>query len=163
MRRARVDRGAGGAGGARGAAETIEPGQRIDLKVLLISADGSEPGFGAWKAQLQREGVPFDTFVAYDGQTKAATLTDSRLADYAGNRASYQALILASGDLGHTVTNPDGRRQLPLRLHGRRVGDPGEVRAQLRRPAPERLHRHRALRTGSTRPGAHSRTVSLRP
>ena len=37
------------------------PGQRVDLKVLLISADGSEPGFGAWKAALDREGVPYDT------------------------------------------------------------------------------------------------------
>ena len=47
---------------ARGA-----PGQTVDLKVLLISADGSEPGFGAWKAELEREGVPYDTLVAYNG------------------------------------------------------------------------------------------------
>ena len=47
----------------------IAPGQRVDLKVLLLSADGTEPGFGAWKAELEREGVPYDTFVAYDGQT----------------------------------------------------------------------------------------------
>ena len=87
---------------ARGA-----PGQTVDLKVLLISADGSEPGFGAWKAELEREGVPYDTLVAYDGQTKAATLTDARLADYGAGHARYQAVILASGDLGHTVTNPD--------------------------------------------------------
>jgi hypothetical protein len=83
------------------------PGQTVDLKVLLISADGSEPGFGAWKAELEREGVPYDTLVAYNGQTKAATLTDARLADYGTGHGRYQAVILASGDLGHTVTNPD--------------------------------------------------------
>src|SRR3954469_24107148 len=46
------------------------PGQRIDVRVLLLSADGTEPGFGAWKAELAREGVPYDTFVAYNGQAR---------------------------------------------------------------------------------------------
>ena len=86
----------------------VEPGQRTDLKVLLISADGSESGFAAWKAELAREGTPYDTFVAYTGQTKTTTLTDARLADYGADHARYQAVILASGDLGHNVTNPDG-------------------------------------------------------
>ncbi len=95
---------------ALGATPTVqvEPGQRTELKVLLISADGSESGFGAWKAELAREGTPYDTLVAYTGQTKTATLTADRLADYAANHARYQAVILASGDLGHNVRNPDG-------------------------------------------------------
>ena len=84
------------------------PGQRVDLKVLLLSADGTEPGYGAWKAALEREGVPYDTFVAYDGQTRAATLTDARLADYGAGHARYQATIVATGDLGHAVMNADG-------------------------------------------------------
>src|SRR5699024_3465600 len=33
------------------------PGQRTNLKVLLIGATGDEPAFGGWKAQLNREGV----------------------------------------------------------------------------------------------------------
>jgi hypothetical protein len=82
-----------------------KPGQRIDMRVLLLSADGEEPGFEAWKAALDREGVPYDTFVAYTGDTKTATLTDDRLADYGANRAKYQAVILASGDLGRHQTN----------------------------------------------------------
>lgn len=81
------------------------PGQRIDLKVLLLSADGAEPGFGAWQAALEREGVPYDTLVAYAGQAKVATFTDDRLADYAAGHAKYQAVILASGDLGRNFTN----------------------------------------------------------
>lgn len=86
-------------------AHDSKPGQRIDMRVLLLSADGTEPGFGAWQAALEREGVPYDTFVAYAGATKVATLTDERLADYGANRARYQAVILASGDLGRNLTN----------------------------------------------------------
>ena len=82
----------------------VSPGQRVDLKVLLISADGTEPGFGAWKAALDREGVPYDTVVA----TQAAPLSDSQLADYGANHARYQAVILASGDLGAPVNNGNG-------------------------------------------------------
>ena len=86
----------------------VLPTQRIDVKVLLISADGTEPGFGAWKAELAREGVPYDAFVAYNGANRIATLTDDRLADYGANHAHYDAVILATGDLGHNVANPDG-------------------------------------------------------
>ncbi|HMJ33395.1 MAG TPA: hypothetical protein VK501_05735 [Baekduia sp.] len=86
---------------------TPGPGQRIDVKVLLLSADGTEPGFGAWKAELAREGVPYDTFVAYQGAARTATLTDDRLADYGADHAKYSAVILSTGDLGRAVTNPD--------------------------------------------------------
>src|SRR3954454_8354309 len=79
----------------------VAPGQRIDAKVLLLSADGTEPGFAAWKSELTREGVPFDAVVSYNGATKAATLTDDKLADYGADHAKYDAVILATGDLGH--------------------------------------------------------------
>src|SRR3954469_25958838 len=81
----------------------IAPGERVDLRVLLISADGNEPGYGAWKAELDREGVPYDTLVA----TTAAPLSDAQLADYAASHARYQAVILAGGDLGAVVRNAD--------------------------------------------------------
>jgi hypothetical protein len=87
----------------------ILPGQRLDAKVLLLSADGTEPGFAAWKYELTREGVPFDAVVSYTGTAKTSTLTDARLADYDGDQhAKYDAVILASGDLGHQVANADG-------------------------------------------------------
>ena len=86
----------------------VLPTQRIDIKVLLVSADGTEPGFGAWKAELQREGVPYSTFVAYSGQNRVSTLTDEGLADYGANHAYYNAVILATGDLGHNVANANG-------------------------------------------------------
>ena len=45
-----------------------QPGQRIELRVLLIGATGNEPTFTAWKAELTREGVPFDALVADGGR-----------------------------------------------------------------------------------------------
>jgi hypothetical protein len=86
----------------------IAPTQRLDAKVLLLSADGTEPGFAAWKYELTREGVPFDAVVSYTGAAKTSTLTDARLADYGAQHAKYDAVILASGDLGHTIANPGG-------------------------------------------------------
>ena len=87
----------------------VLPGQRLDAKVLLLSADGTEPGFAAWKYELTREGVPFDAVVSYTGAAKTSTLTDARLADYDGDQhAKYDAVILATGDLGHQVDNANG-------------------------------------------------------
>jgi hypothetical protein len=86
----------------------IAPTQRLEAKVLLLSADGTEPGFAAWKYELSREGVPFDAVVSYTGAAKTSTLTDARLADYGAQHAKYDAVIVASGDLGHQVANPGG-------------------------------------------------------
>src|SRR3954466_6594242 len=72
----------------------VLPGQRLDAKVLLLSADGTEPGFAAWKYELTREGVPFDAVVSYAGAAKASTLTDASLADYGDQHAKYDAVIL---------------------------------------------------------------------
>ena len=72
------------------------PGQRVDLRVLLLSADGKEPSYEAWQAALRREGVPYDTLVA----TEAPPLTAETLAD-GESRARYQAIILAGGELNY--------------------------------------------------------------
>ena len=97
----------------------VLPGQRLDAKVLLLSADGTEPGFAAWKYELTREGVPFDAVVSYTGAAKTSTLTDARLADYGAQHAKYDAVILATGDLGHQVANPKRDDVVPLRAHRR--------------------------------------------
>ena len=75
-------------------AGTPLPDQRIDMRVLLLSADGNEPGYQAWRAQLEREGVPFDAIVA----TQASPITYAQLADGTA-RARYQAVVLATGGL----------------------------------------------------------------
>lgn len=88
------------------------PGARIDMRVLLLSATGKEPTFGAWKAELTREGIPFDAKIA----DALPPLTDSTFADYASNHARYQAVILATGDLVHQVSNADGTVSFPSAL-----------------------------------------------
>ncbi len=94
----------------------ILPGQRVDLKVLLLSADGTQPGYGAWKAALDREGIPYDAVQLYNGQNRVAPeINDAFLGEYdkdqkgveRGVHAKYSAVILESGDLVRTVTNPD--------------------------------------------------------
>src|SRR3954469_21530434 len=57
------------------------PGQRVDLKVLLLSQSATDAVPAAWKATLEREGVPYDTYVF--GQSPA--ITDATLADYGAN------------------------------------------------------------------------------
>jgi hypothetical protein len=75
------------------------PAQRVDLKVLLLGATGSEPSYLAWKAELQREGVPFEAIAATPGHTPitAATLSDTLTGGI--QEAKYQAVILATGGL----------------------------------------------------------------
>ena len=75
-------------------AGTPIPGQRVDLRVLLLSADGNEPSYQTWRAQLEREGVPFDAIVA----TNAPPITYGQLAE-GTTRARYQAVVLATGGL----------------------------------------------------------------
>ncbi|MBA2517720.1 MAG: hypothetical protein H0V22_10485 [Solirubrobacterales bacterium] len=69
-------------------------GLRVDMRVLLLSADGGEPDYQSWKAELRREGVPFDTIVgtsASDPDITASTLAD-------GDHAKYEGVIVASAD-----------------------------------------------------------------
>jgi len=67
---------------------------RVDLKVLVLSANGSEPSFTAWTAALAREGVPFDVIIANSAPPiDAATLASAE------NHARYQAVVLATGGL----------------------------------------------------------------
>src|SRR3954463_3790849 len=89
-----------------------QPGQRIDLRVLVIGATGTEPTFNAWKAELTREGVPFDAKVA-DAE---GPFSDATFADYGSDHAKYEAVILANGDLVHQVTNPDRSVSFPSAL-----------------------------------------------
>jgi hypothetical protein len=73
--------------------------QRIDLKVLLLGATGSEPSFQAWKAQLQREGVPFAQLVATPGHAPITAATLSQTLADGTQEARYEAVIVATGGL----------------------------------------------------------------
>ena len=79
------------------AASAAMPNQRTDLKVLLLSATGTEPSTSAWEAALKREGVPFEKKIA----TNDEPYTASTFADTVAGapRAKYQAVIVATGGL----------------------------------------------------------------
>jgi len=79
-------------------ASAASAAQRIDMKVLLLGASGSEPSFLGWQAQLRREGVPFDQLIATPGH---APITAATLSQTAGGieEARYQAVIVAVGQL----------------------------------------------------------------
>jgi len=87
------------------ASQAASPGQRVDMKVLLLAANGNEPSYDAWKSQLKREGVPFDTFVANDRHAAGINLTSDLLSD-GSTRAKYQAVVLATGGLRDCSVSP---------------------------------------------------------
>ncbi len=72
-----------------------QPGQRVDMKVLLISPSATDSGFQSWKGVLAQEGVPYEPHVV--GTSPA--LTDAALADYDAGHARYQAVIVTAGNI----------------------------------------------------------------
>lgn len=66
----------------------------VDLRVLLVSADGSEPALEAWRSRLTAEGVPYDLITT----VTAPPITPEALVTAPGH-ARYQAVVLASPEL----------------------------------------------------------------
>lgn len=77
---------------------TPTPVSSIELKVLLITADGTEAVLPAMKATLAYLGIPYDTLVAKD-QLLSANVLCNGPADGSG-AGRYQAVMLATGSLG---------------------------------------------------------------
>jgi hypothetical protein len=72
-----------------------ESPRSIQMKFLVVSADGTEPVFGAIKSVLNQVGAPYDVIIAKNGGFNALTLSD-------GNGAGrYQGIILTTGNLGY--------------------------------------------------------------
>ena len=92
-------------GGPRGratasvaAGAALPAGKSVDMKVLLLSADGTEPSFHWWKTALTNDGVPFDAIVA----STADPITAASLR--AGvDHGRYQAVVLATGGLAYST------------------------------------------------------------
>ncbi len=81
-------------------------GQRVDMKVLLLSKDGREPGSEAWEHALRKEGVPYDKIVAdTDGPITPETLAEG------ATRARYQAVV-AGGSVALAGFSEDERAAL---------------------------------------------------
>ena len=75
-------------------ADAAAANDKIDLRVLLLSAHGFEASLAAWQAVLTREGVAFDTIIA----NAAAPITADTL-QKSPTHARYQAVVLATGGL----------------------------------------------------------------
>ncbi|MGK2958046.1 MAG: hypothetical protein ACSLFB_06545 [Acidimicrobiales bacterium] len=75
-----------------GQAKAVVP--TLDLRVLVVSANGNEPAIAAWTAQLRAEGVPFDLLIA----ANEGPITSQRLVK-GTDHARYQAIVMASPDL----------------------------------------------------------------
>lgn len=70
----------------------------IDMKLLVISADGNEPAFAAIKSILNQIGVPYDTLIAATTPLTAKTLSDGQGAGH------YQGVLLTTGNLGYEAS-----------------------------------------------------------
>jgi hypothetical protein len=73
----------------------------IDMKLLVISADGNEPVFAAIKSILNQIGVPYDAMIATNTPLTAQTLSDGLGA------GRYQGILLATGNLGYQTNAGD--------------------------------------------------------
>ncbi len=78
-----------------------DPTLPVEAKILVLSADGSEPELGAIQSILDYRGVPYDVFVA----ASEAPLDQSRLRS--GDHGFYQATILTSSNLSGTLSSSE--------------------------------------------------------
>lgn len=69
----------------------------VDLKLLVISADGNETDLPYLKAVLGQIGIPFDVLIATQ-----TTLTPELLSDGAAH-GYYQGVVLTTGNLTHST------------------------------------------------------------
>ncbi|KWJ00003.1 hypothetical protein [Burkholderia stagnalis] len=67
----------------------------IAMKLLVVSANGTEPSFAAITSVLKQVGVPYDTLIATQ-----TPLTAGMLSDGLGN-GRYQGVLLSTGNLGY--------------------------------------------------------------
>jgi hypothetical protein len=70
--------------------------QSLNMKLLVISADGTEPSFTAITFFLDRIGIPYDAVVLTQTNLTLPTLNDS-------NNGFYQGIVLASGSLAYNT------------------------------------------------------------
>ena len=80
---------------APAAAETPKS---IDMKMLVISADGNEPVFAGIKSILDQIGIPYDTLIAIQTPLTAQTLSDGLGA------GRYQGIFLTTGNLAYEAS-----------------------------------------------------------
>lgn len=98
------------AAGLAPAPAAAETPTSIDMKLLVISADGSEPVFAGIKSILDQTGVPYDTLIA---SNPATPLTAQMLSDGQG-AGRYQGILLATGNLAYDAGGGNWQSALTL-------------------------------------------------
>ena len=80
-----------------GSTELPVTSARLDAKILVISADGTEPVLGAIRQAADYEGIPYTLYVASKtpGGFTAGMLSDG------GAHAFYQGIVLTTGTLAY--------------------------------------------------------------
>lgn len=79
-------------------------GSSVEMKVLVVSAEGTQPSFLAITSILEQIGVPYDKMVLKGANATALQMVPGTLSDGAGN-GKYQGIILETGDLPYLETN----------------------------------------------------------
>lgn len=74
-------------------------GKPRDLKLLVLSADGTDPAFSAVRAVLDQIGTPYDAVVLTQTHGALPPLENS-------TKGFYQGIILSTGNLATCTTNP---------------------------------------------------------
>jgi hypothetical protein len=77
-----------------------ETPRTLDMKLLVISADGKEAVLPAIQSILKQIGVPFDTMIASSPSTLTATTLSNGL-----GAGRYQGIILTTGSLGYLAAS----------------------------------------------------------
>ena len=77
---------------------SAETPRSIDMKMLVISADGNEPVFAGIKSVLDQIGIPYDTLIASQTPLTAQTLSDGIGA------GRYQGIFLTTGNLAYEAS-----------------------------------------------------------
>ncbi|MDB5777775.1 MAG: hypothetical protein JWP79_2491 [Polaromonas sp.] len=77
---------------------SAETPRSIDMKMLVISADGKEPVFAGIKSILDQIGIPYDTLIASQKALTAQTLSDGLGA------GRYQGIFLTTGNLAYEAS-----------------------------------------------------------
>lgn len=78
-----------------------ETAKSINMKLLMISADGTEPVLEGIKSVLDQIGVPYDVLIAKTMQFNAQSLSDG------AGAGRYQGIMLTTGNLGYETATGD--------------------------------------------------------
>ena len=74
----------------------------IEMRLLVLSADGNEPALAGIRSVLDQVNVPYDVVIASKQPLTAATLSAT---DASGNgRGRYQGILLATGSLAYETS-----------------------------------------------------------